>query len=92
MTPPPPGVEVKPNADALVALGHRIVGQFQEYETPKYAKVTFSVDTTGRLFLNDLLSDVTIIAEGTRLPAHRILLYSQSSFFRAALSVDMKVW
>ena len=85
--------KAKPTDEALTALGHRIGGQFQGYETSivKVRNVASRVNTTDRLFLNDLLSDMTVVAEGTRLPAHRIVLYSQSSFFRAALSVEMKV-
>jgi hypothetical protein len=82
----------KPTNEALSALGHRIGGQFQGSGDLEVQNVASIANAADRLFLNNLLSDVTIVADGTRLPAHRIVLYSQSSFFRAALSVDMKVW
>lgn len=43
------------------------------------------------LLFSQTLSDFTIICNGTRISAHRIVLYTQSSFFKGALSNNMKV-
>jgi hypothetical protein len=46
-----------------------------------------------RLLFSDKASDVIIVCGGgtDRIPAHRVILMAQSSFFEAAFSVNMKV-
>ncbi|BFF99345.1 BTB/POZ domain-containing protein 9-like [Drosophila madeirensis] len=43
----------------------------------------------GRLFMNDLYSDVVFLVEDQRLPAHRLVLAARCKYFRAMLYGDM---
>lgn len=43
----------------------------------------------GRLFMNDLYSDVVFLVEDQRLPAHRLVLAARCEYFRAMLYGDM---
>ena len=45
----------------------------------------------GDLLVSGLFSDFTIICQGERIPVHRSILYGESSFFRSALTMNMKV-
>lgn len=42
-------------------------------------------DHVGSLFLRDDYSDVTLIVNGSRFPAHKVILASRSDYFRAML-------
>jgi len=45
----------------------------------------------GNLLASGLFSDFTIVCHGERISVHRSILYEQSSFFKSALTVNIKV-
>lgn len=47
-------------------------------------------DNLSALYLSETFSDITLIVDGHRLPAHRVLLAARSDYFRALLYGGMK--
>uniref|UniRef100_A0A7E4V329 BTB domain-containing protein n=1 Tax=Panagrellus redivivus TaxID=6233 RepID=A0A7E4V329_PANRE len=47
------------------------------------------IEHIGSLHLNEALSDVTIVIEGAKLPAHRVILAQRCDYFRAMFEVGM---
>jgi BTB/POZ domain-containing protein 9 len=47
-------------------------------------------DNLNGLYLSETFSDITLVVDGNRLPAHRVLLAARSDYFRALLYGGMK--
>uniref|UniRef100_A0A7E4V2X8 BTB domain-containing protein n=1 Tax=Panagrellus redivivus TaxID=6233 RepID=A0A7E4V2X8_PANRE len=50
---------------------------------------TFIVKQYGHLYLNEELSDVTIVVEGVKFPAHRFILAKRSEYFKIMFEIGM---
>ena len=61
---------------------HHMRGADSQAETGEIEHVNDLSDNVGALYMHTDYSDVTLLVEGKRFPAHKVVLAARSEYFR----------